>query len=62
MYNKHLYCLTMSTTLKIVDMRLDKDEVSFLEKNKIKHEQKKDLIGNLFSVDCSALRKKFYNC
>ena len=41
MYNKHLYCLTMSTTLKIVDMRLDKDEVSFLEKNKIKHEQKK---------------------
>ena len=52
----------MSTTLKIVDMRLDKDEVSFLEKNKIKHEQKKDLIGNLFSVDCSALRKKFCNC
>ena len=50
MYNKHLYCLTMSTTLKIVDMRLDKDEVSFLEKNKIKHEQKKDLIGTFLLI------------
>ena len=53
MYNKHLYCLTMSTNLNTVDMRLDKDEISFLERNKIKHEYKKD---------CSALRKKFCNC
>ena len=62
MYNNHLYCLTMSTNLNTVDMRLDKDEISFLERNKIKHEYKKDHIGNLFSVDCSALRKKFCNC
>lgn len=62
MYNKHLYCLTMSTTLSTIDMRLDKDEVAFLERNKIKHERKKDCIGNLFSVDCSTLRKKFCNC
>lgn len=52
----------MSTNLNTVDMRLDKDEISFLERNKIKHEYKKDHIGNLFSVDCSALRKKFCNC
>ena len=52
----------MSTTLSTIDMRLDKDEVAFLERNKIKHERKKDRIGNLFSVDCSTLRKKFCNC
>lgn len=62
MYNKHLYCLVMSATSQMVDMRLDSEELSFLEKNKINHKKKTDNIGNLFSVDCSQLKEKFCNC
>lgn len=62
MYPKHLYCFVMSATSKMVDIRLDSEEVSFLKKNEITYEKKSDTIGNLFSVDCSQLKEKFCNC
>lgn len=62
MYSKHLYCFVMSATSKMVDMRLDIEEVAFLKKNKITCKKKSDAIGNLFSVDCSQLKEKFCNC
>ncbi len=62
MYSKHLYCFVMSTKSKMVDIRLDSEEVAFLKKNKIKCKEKSDKIGNLFSVDCGQLREKFCNC
>lgn len=52
----------MSATSQMVDMRLDREELSFLRKNKIKHKEKTDKIGNMFSVDCSQLKEKFCNC
>jgi len=52
----------MSATSKMVDMRLDIEEVAFLKKNKITCKKKSDAIGNLFSVDCSQLKEKFCNC
>lgn len=62
MYSKHLYCFVMSATTKMVDMRLNSEEISFLKRNKIKYEKKSDNIGNLYSVDCSQLKEKFCNC
>ena len=52
----------MSATTKMVDMRLNSEEISFLKRNKIKYEKKSDNIGNLYSVDCSQLKEKFCNC
>lgn len=61
MYSKHLYCFAMSATSKMVDMRLDNEEVSFLTRNKITYKKKRDSSGNLFSVDCYQLKEKFCN-
>jgi hypothetical protein len=52
----------MNAKSKIVDIRLDSEEVAFLKKNEIKCKEKPDKIGNLFSVDCAQLKEKFYNC
>lgn len=62
MYNKHLYCLVMSATSQMVDMRLDIQELSFLIENEINYKKKTDNIGDLFSVDCAQLKEKFCNC
>lgn len=62
MYSKHLYCFVMNAKSKIVDIRLDSEEIAFLKKNEIKCKEKPDKIGNLFSVDCAQLKEKFCNC
>ena len=62
MYNQHLYCFAMSAKSKMVDIRLDNEEVAFLKKNKIQCKEKSDKVGNLFSVNCAQLKEKFCNC
>ena len=52
----------MSAKSKMVDIRLDNEEVAFLKKNKIQCKEKSDKVGNLFSVNCAHLKEKFCNC